>query len=210
MNTPHFPSYIKPPLLLRLWRPLLIGWALLSVTLWVTLPAGHLLQLTPLMCGLLLTSVGVTLLTVLWSASKDHRHIPGFFAILISALAAPMAALAFGMETAALLQRHPETHLAGLLWTICSMGAVLTLVVSRFLCAMVHDRRQVSAGKFQMPPMGYPMSSPKTGESAAKHQASTLIQRNLPADTTGPSAPSANLSGKYPSRGSLTEEHPPQ
>ncbi|GAB3381943.1 hypothetical protein NCG89_10005 [Spongiibacter taiwanensis] len=210
MNTLHLPSHAKPPLLLRLWRPLLFGWALLSGTLWVILPAGHLLQLTPLMCGLLLTSVGITLLTALKVASKDHRHIPGFFTILISALAAPVAALAFGVETAAVLQRHPETHLAGLLWTICSMGAVLTLVVSRFLCAMVHERRQVSAGKFQMSSMSHPMSSTKTGESATKHQASTLIQRNLPADTTGPSAPTSTFSGKYPPRGSLAENHPPQ
>lgn len=212
MTDRHSLNRANTPLLLRLWRPLLVGWALVSLTLWIGLPADALLRLTPLTCGLLLTSVGITLLVVLWSASEDHRHIPGFFTMLFSALAAPVAALAFGVESAALLARHPETQLAGLLWTICSMGAVLTLVVSRFLCAMVHDRRRAPAGKFHVASSGQP-ALPSEGGKRRRSQipAPSPVPRGLaPSDLTqSESYPAGALDNDYLG-GSLAEERPPQ
>jgi hypothetical protein len=128
-------------LLTKLWRPTLLCWMVISLGLWSGLPAGGLINITPWVCGILLASVGASLSAMLWPLRESARQVPGFWAVLLSALAAPIAGIAFALEAKSLLSLYPAIKLAGLLWMICSMGAVLTLVVCRFILALQQPQR---------------------------------------------------------------------
>lgn len=95
------------------------------------LPSSTLLSITPWVSAVLLSSVGVFLLLAL---AKYRPHAcPLRRTVALAALSAPLFAVVLWVKTEALLQRYPAVDIAQLIWTLSSLGAVLTLLVSRLL-----------------------------------------------------------------------------
>lgn len=116
-------------------------WFITSFSLWIWLPTNSLLAITPSVCAVLLSAVGGVLGLALYQLylAQFHHH-KGFYSVLCSALLAPPVAIIFSYKLATLLVIYPLREFAALAWFLSSMGAVLTVIVSRLLSEVIVHR----------------------------------------------------------------------
>ncbi|WP_269621532.1 hypothetical protein [Zhongshania sp. BJYM1] len=113
-------------------------WFLTSFSLWIWVPSSTLLLLTPLICALLLCSIGAVLGISLYQLYlNQHHRAKGFNSVLCSAILALPIAIIFSYKLDTLLTVYPMREFAALLWILSSMGAVLTIIVCRLMTGVV-------------------------------------------------------------------------
>lgn len=121
-------------------RTLLPAWGLLSLTAIHTLPQGLFVALTPWVCGLLLSLIGLVLALALRPYFSEHRNYrQAFITVAIAAGLAPPAGLLFGLALHTSLTGQVAHEMAVLVWLLSSLGLLLTSLVARLLHAIHHQ-----------------------------------------------------------------------
>lgn len=113
----------------RLGLPL---WLTLTVAGWTLLPE-RMLALTPMASLALLLLVGLIFLCTLkaLTAVRSLGRTP--LTLQLAAWVCFPVAIAISTRTQLLLERLPESDVGLMIWSLCSVGFALSLVVCRFL-----------------------------------------------------------------------------
>ncbi len=122
-------------------RTLLPSWGLLGAAACLWMPSDSLLAITPWVCGVLLSLIGLVLAVAIkpYFRSRSLFHKP-YTTVAIAAALAPIAAVAFAINVQATLSQHAIRDIAVLVWLLSSLGLVLSTLVARLLWA-VHPGR---------------------------------------------------------------------